>query len=76
MIGTMKSEYIKQTVADPPPEEAMDFSALPDPAERQETVKRANQALKRARTLLEHIDQLEHGKISSALDTGPASRST
>jgi hypothetical protein len=46
-------------------EEPAPIDWVPDLAERQETLKRANEALERARTLLEHVNHLERSKIKN-----------
>lgn len=39
------------------------WDRVPDFAERQETLRRANEALERARTLLAHVNRLESPEI-------------
>ncbi len=41
------------------PDESIEFDLLPDLAERQETLRRANLALERARALLEQVRSID-----------------
>ena len=57
MIGTVDNDDFRLMDEEPLPEEGMDFPNLPDLAERQATLNRANEAIRRARTLLAHLNQ-------------------
>jgi hypothetical protein len=70
MIGTVDNDDFRLMDEEPLPEGGLDFTDLPDLAERQATLNRANEALRRARTLLAHLNQLnpEIHKITPELE--------
>lgn len=75
MIRTVDSNEFELTGGEPASDEALDCLWLPDLAERQETLRRANEALERARVLLQAVNRLERGKLRRAPDPEPSSKS-
>src|SRR5579863_3378256 len=70
-IGQIVSSERHDELKLPPfPDETMEFDFLPDLEERQATLRRANEALERARVLLERVRRFDHkrGEDSKGLD--------
>jgi hypothetical protein len=74
MIGTVEKDDFR-LMGEEPLRDGEGFADLPDLVERQETLKLANEALRRARTLLAHLNQSDPETQKNIPELEPPSNS-